>query len=141
MKSPWCSMMSMASTSAPAAPSAEVNLPNVPGTRFNDTRRVSVLPADGWIVAICCAFFLLLINWPCYCTVVPRPADSSAEPPARSQDGSERRYGERRLGRLLRDGHADPPEVGGSSCGDAQNLAARTSMRQEHACAQQSSPP
>jgi hypothetical protein len=47
-------MMSMASKSPPAAPSAEVNFPNVPGTRCNDTRKVSMFPADGWIITMCC---------------------------------------------------------------------------------------
>ena len=42
----------MASTSAPAAPSAEVSFPSVPGTRCSDTVRVSVLPADGWMTTM-----------------------------------------------------------------------------------------
>jgi len=42
----------MASTSAAAAPSAQVDLPNVPGMRCNDMRNVNAYPADGWIVTI-----------------------------------------------------------------------------------------
>ena len=49
-------MMSMAPTSAPELPSAEVNFPNVPGMRCKDTRKVSVYPADGWIVTMAAPF-------------------------------------------------------------------------------------